>query len=337
MKISMGCNLQTGPYGGGNQVAQAVANHLCAQGVEVTFDLKSKDLDLILLFDPRPNLRITAYTQRQIIPYLWFINSKAIVVHRINECDERKNSTGINRLLRRVNGCADHTIFISDFLRDLHLSNGLKTLDNTVIRIGVNRGTFHPNSYQRWDGMEKLKLISHHWSGNWMKGFDIYQHLDDMLARPEWKDKLHFTYLGNLPSNFQFKNATYLTPVNQTETAAILRQHHVYITASYFEPAGLHHAEGAMCGLPVLYRKSGALPEYNRSFGLGFTDETFEDTLCRMYTEYTRWADAVQNYPADAEDRMCREYYNLFTNLVACAPELRRHRSLRRQLRAFTV
>ena len=24
----------------------------------------------------------------------------------------------------------------------------------------------------------KLKIVTHHWSGNWMKGFDIYEKLD---------------------------------------------------------------------------------------------------------------------------------------------------------------
>ena len=39
----------------------------------------------------------------------------------------------------------------------------------------------------------------------------------------------------------------------------------------------MHHIEGALCGLPVLYRLSGSLEEYNRDFGLGFND--FEEMI----------------------------------------------------------
>ena len=55
-----------------------------------------------------------------------------------------------------------------------------------------------------------FKLITHHWGGNWMKGFDIYTEIDDMLSDPKWRDLITFTYLGNLPKKFKFKNVLHL-------------------------------------------------------------------------------------------------------------------------------
>ena len=46
------------------------------------------------------------------------------------------------------------------------------------------------------------------------------------------------------------------------ELANELRKHDIYITGSKNEPSGNHHMEGALCGLPILYVNSGALPEY---------------------------------------------------------------------------
>ena len=36
-----------------------------------------------------------------------------------------------------------------------------------------------------------------------------------------------------------------------------LKKHDIYITASENEPSGNHHMEGALCGLPILFKDSG--------------------------------------------------------------------------------
>ena len=32
----------------------------------------------------------------------------------------------------------------------------------------------------------------------------------------------------------------------------------------------MHHIEGALCGLPILFRNSGSLPEYCKKYGVSF-------------------------------------------------------------------
>ena len=36
-----------------------------------------------------------------------------------------------------------------------------------------------------------------------------------------------------------------------------IRKHDIYLTASLYEPGGIHQLEGMACGLPVLYRTNG--------------------------------------------------------------------------------
>ena len=42
---------------------------------------------------------------------------KTVVVHRINECDERKNTDYVNKSLIKANKVADHTVFVSSWLK----------------------------------------------------------------------------------------------------------------------------------------------------------------------------------------------------------------------------
>lgn len=337
MKVSIGMNIQTGPWGGGNQFGRSLSDYLAAKGVEVSHDLSTPDLDIILLTEPRIALKSSAYSHREISRYLRRKNTKAIVVHRINECDERKGSKGTNRLLIEANTCADHTVFISTWIRDLFLGQGLKTPGYSVILNGAGSGIFNPEGYTRWNGQGKLRLVTHHWGGGYLKGFDIYERLDSMLSDTSWGGLIDFTFIGNVPEGFRFRNACHLPPKSGKDLARALCGSHVYLTASQNEPAGMHHIEGALCGLPLLYRRSGALPEYCSSFGISFEPPDFEERLEEMIRTYGSWADRMHEYPHTAA-RMCEDYFSLFTALLGKRDELLRSRhSLQRRLRLLRM
>ena len=331
MKVSIGINLQQGPWGGGNQFARSLVDYLHTSGAEVYFDLSEADLDLILLVEPRAELRVSAYTDREIRWYTRHINPRALVVHRINECDERKNSTGVNDRLIQANDCADHTVFISSWLRQLFNTHGLQKPEQSVILNGADPAIFHADGYQRWDGKIPVKLVTHHWGTNWLKGFDIYQQLDTMLASDAYKNRIEFTYIGQLPRDFVFKHTHYLEPLSGSALANALREHHIYLTASQNEPAGMHHIEGAMCGLPLLYRESGALPEYCTGFGIGFTTENFAQQLETMLGAYDQWLARMPEYPCTAEG-MSENYYSLFMDM-----QNRRDKLLTQRQESITV
>ena len=89
------------------------------------------------------------------------------------------------------------------------------------------------------------------------EGFDVYKELDNLLITEEWQSKFEFTYIGNLPKGFTFKKAKHLMPMSGIKLGKELSKHHLYLSASINEPAGMHHIEGALCGLPIIYRESG--------------------------------------------------------------------------------
>ena len=325
IKLSIGIRLREGSWGGGNQAMRALAEHLSAKGAEVSFDLTAPDLDILLLIDPRRNSLSASYADREIFAYLKHANHRALVVHRVNECDERKGTTGVNRRLITANLCADHTVFISTWLKELFLKRGLPCRSVSVILNGSDRNIFNPEGYERWDHVSPLRLVTHHWGGHWMKGFDIYERLDRMLADEHYRGMIEFTYIGNLPDGFRFRNATYIEPRHGKELAALIRSHHVYLTASRNEPGGNHQNEGANCGLPLLYRESGGIPESCRGFGLSFTTGTFEQKLMEMRETYDHWADRMKDYPHTAE-RMSADYHRLFLDLLAKRDDILKRR-----------
>ncbi len=320
MKVALGQRPTAGAWGGGNRFVAALAEALEGRGDEVVFTLDDIDIDIILITDPRARNPALAFTPGAVLRYVQWRNRRALVVHRINECDERKGTRTMNLRLRLANHAADHTVFIASWLRDLDVWR--RDGPSSVILNGTDTGLFNAKGHQPWDGDQPLRIVTHHWGAHWMKGFDVYARLDAMLDEPPWRERFGFTYIGNLPDGFAFAKARHLPPLDGTELAQELRRHHVYLTASINEPAGMHHIEGALSGLPVLYRKSGALPEYCGDFGEGFAGlGDFPAALEAMAGNYPRWRERLAAYPHTAE-KMCGAYLALFDDMMARRDEI---------------
>ena len=314
MKISIGTNVKDGPWGGGNLFAINLTNYLHSEGHEVVSDLKDDDIDIILLTEPRKTSESSAFTHIDVNNYLNYVNDKSIVIHRVNECDERKGTDFVNDYLVGVNKSADYTIFVSTWLMQLFEREGLTQQNKKVILAGANQEIFNSENFLPWDQKQKLKIVTHHWGANWNKGFDIYQKLDRLLNDSYWNNKIEFSYIGNLPKNFEFKNSTHISPLSGIKLASKLKENHLYITASKNEPSGNHHIEAAQCSLPILFINSGGIPEYCNDYGLIFEENNFEDKLNEIYENYEIYYNKILNYPFNAR-KMCSEYLTLFNEL----------------------
>jgi hypothetical protein len=106
-----------------------------------------------------------------------------------------------------------------------------------------------------------------------------------------------------------------LPPCHGAALAEALRQHHVYLTASVNEPGSNHQNEGALCGLPLLYRESASMPEYGAGYGLAYNDATFESQLEELARTYGTWVVRMPAFP-HTSDRMADDYLRLFETLT---------------------
>ena len=311
MKVAIGSNLVEGPWGGGNSFSILLKNFLLAKNIDVVSNLDHEDIDLILLTEPRRFTQISSFTHLDIKRYLTNIKNDTIVINRINECDERKGTQGLNKFLINSSLISDHTVFISSWLKQLFYSQKFPNKPASVIHNGADENLFKKKQFSN---NNKIKLVTHHWGNSIYKGSKTYQNLDKLLITDELKDKVEFTYIGNLPKNCVLKNSNVIKPLFGSQLADELRKHDIYITGSINEPAGMHHIEGALSGLPILFKKSGGVTEYCKDYGLAFTEENLSLKILEIIRKIEKYQKKLLNYQFTGT-KMCENYFNLFESL----------------------
>ena len=53
---------------------------------------------------------------------------------------------------------------------------------SSVILSGADNTIFNNIGKIRWNKLEKLKIVTHHWGNDWNKGFKIYSELDELIS-----------------------------------------------------------------------------------------------------------------------------------------------------------
>jgi len=313
MKVSIGSRIVKGPWGGGNLFVINFKNYLIKNGVEVIHDLSESNIDVIFLTDPRKKTQSSStFNHLDIAKYKKNVNPNVLVIQRINECDERKGTNGINNLYLEASRFADHIIFVSSWLREIYLKLGMKKEKTSVIMAGADSKIFNYSKVKKLDE-NNIKFVTHHWSSNFNKGFDVYQKFDELLSKPKYNN-LSFTYIGNVNESVSFKNVIIKNPISGLNLAEELKKHDIYITASINEPSGNHHIEAAQCGLPILFKNSGGIPEYCDGFGVGF-DKRFEEALDEIINNFKTYKSNLINYPFNSEN-MSKEILSLMNQLL---------------------
>jgi len=234
-----------GPWGGGNLFVRAFCDVIKSMGNEVVHKLDN-NLDFIFMQDPRySDLRISA---NEIIEYK-HKNPNTKVIHRVNECDARKGTNGMDKLLRECSQYTDHTIFVSEWMRQYHLKKGWGCDSTSVVYNGVNLEHF-----RICDKIEngKVNIVTHHWSDNPLKGADVYDALDRWVGDI---DDFTFTYIGRYSR--LFKNSKLIPPLTGQALGDELGKYDIYVSGSKFDPGPNHVIESIAAGLPTLVHQDG--------------------------------------------------------------------------------
>ena len=144
MKVSIGSRIIDGPWGGGNLFVVNLKKFLQKNGHSVIHDLCDKDIDIILLTDPRSRKESSStFNHEDIKKYKKFVNPNVVVIQRINECDERKGTDYINKYYLDASECADHVIFVSNWLKQIYVSIGMPESKTSVIMSGADEKVFN--------------------------------------------------------------------------------------------------------------------------------------------------------------------------------------------------
>jgi glycosyltransferase involved in cell wall biosynthesis len=312
-RVALNMRPPTSAWGGGGQWVAQMVRYLADRRYAVSFDLDSHP-DLIVMVDPRPGGLVT-FGPADIARYREGKPSVR-VIHRVNENDARKGTHDVDRLLADANRVADETVFVSAWLRDYHAARWFDIRrPHAVIGNAADPRIFHPIGGAAFRADGRLRLVTHHWSDNWGKGFAVYQELDRLIADGALPGTdLHV--IGRWPREISWRAARAIPPAHGHALAALLRECHAYVTASLWEPGGMHFVEGAQCGLPVIYHEDGGgTPEVVAPFGVGFKD----DVRAAVVALRDRYADLRATLLArpPSGDVMCGVYAQLIQRVVA--------------------
>jgi len=270
-RVAINMRPASSSWGGGSEWARQSARFLGQRGYAVDFHLEGQP-DCIILADPSvgglvefgPD-EIEAHKRR--FPHVYCL-------HRVNENDQRKGTHHVDRLLAEANRVADHTVFVSAWLRDYHCQRWFdRSRPHSVIVNGADPAIYHPVGSAALAPGGTMRVVTHHWSDNWNKGFAVYEEIDRLLA-DKIVQGMEFWVIGRWPKEIRWRVTRTFEPVHGAGLAALLRSCHVYVTASVWEPGPMHVVEGLQCGLPVLYHANGGgIVEVARPFGVPFGDD----------------------------------------------------------------
>lgn len=299
------------PYGGGNQFVQQLGRYLRVYGYEVVHRLDSH-VDCILMIDGREALTTFGIGDVRAFRQRW---PSVPCIHRVNECDQRKGSRFMDDLLAEINEMADYTVFISGWLRNYHADRWFDTTKpHSVIHNGADPRIFHPVGASLPDVKGPFRLVTHHWSDNPMKGFPVYLKIDRLIEKQELPG-VELWVIGRWPSDLSWRSARLLGPVKGHRLADLLRQCHAYVTASLWEPGGMHFIEGAQCGLPVLFHEDGGgIVEVAERYGIVFRDHLV-GAIQSMQARHRELRRAVLAEGPSGE-RMCAAYQSIIQRLL---------------------
>jgi len=303
-----------GPWGGSSTFVSQLGAFMKARGWRVTYRL-DPEVDAILLIDPRDDLQLKAFGLREIIVHREKY-PRVRVIHRVNECDQRKGTDFMDRLLADANAHADFTIFISAWLRDYHAARWFDTnRPHAVVYNGADSSIFHPIGQLKWRPDAPLRIVTHHWSDNMLKGFDVYEEVDRSIADGKLPG-FELWIIGRWPSHIHWKSARTFSPLAGHALAKRLRECHLYLTATRWEPCGMHHVEGAQCGLPLVYHEDGGgVVEAGLKYGVGFRDSVASALQSARDQFETLHAQVLERAPSG--DRMALNCTEHVQRLVA--------------------
>jgi len=304
-------------WGGGSQWVAQMTRYLGDRRYAVGFELRD-DVDCIVLVDPRPGGLVT-FGPDDIARHR-ARRPATRCVHRVNENDARKGTDGVDRLLAAANRVADDTVFVSRWLRDYHAERWFDARrPHAVIANAADPRIFHPIGSARFEPGGVLRLVTHHWSDNWRKGFAVYQAIDGLIAGGDLPDT-ELWVIGRWPRELRWTAARTFEPTHGEALAGLLRQCHAYVTASLWEPGGMHFVEGAQSGLPLLYHEDGGgTPEVGERFGIAFRDDV-AGAVRAMRARYDELRRAVLER-APSGDAMCEAYAHRIQHGIALARE----------------
>lgn len=298
------------PWGGGNSWVRAFRTHSKDFGLEIVDDPYRADVIVVVGLDAQSHreksfcdlLRVRSST-----------HSKIVV--RVNDCDARKGTTGVDDTLLSAMELSDDVIFVSHWLKDYFLSfpfiakcseNLLKKIHySNVVKNGIDKERFFPREKSP---RTTIDIVTAHWSDNEMKGKDVVEWLDEFVST---NDKFTYTYIGRTKA--RLRNSHHVKPIENTRLGEELSKYDLCVNGTLYDPGPNAVIESISCGLPTYVRdRGGGAVEFA---GVDHTFSNLEDLreiltrgkYKKNTTEFDDWRTSISKVVSFLERNTCEE------------------------------
>lgn len=295
MKIYINRNPKFGPWGGGAKTINKLWKVLQDRGHKVVGRLE-EGIDVIFCFDPRPNDYGEWY--ENFIQYR-NQNPSTKIVQRVGDLGTH-SKPHLTSLVKETLSLSDYFIFPSRWSKEWINFDG----DNFSVIDNAPMDIFYKNRRENVTLTQgNINVVTHHWSTNPKKGFDIYQKFDQWCMQ----SGINFYYVGQLPRDIKLTN--HISPVSAEALSQVLPRFDIYLTASEEEAGANHVLEAMASGLPILYRDTGgSIVNYCSEYGEEYSDfASMIVRLRRITADYKKYKNNVLLYK-DTNDSVIDEY-----------------------------
>lgn len=264
------------PWGGGNQFLMALVKEFRRRKIKVVENAITDKVQLYMA--NAVTFKVDAFREAmRKAP----AGKKLKLVHRLDgpyyaarynkdprkEASEPYRAREDNRVYEVNSEFACASIFQSQWSYDMNVMLGYKPTGPTrIVNNAVDETIFNSQGRVPFDRQRKIRIVGSSWSAGERKGFKTFKWLDDNLDF----ERYSFTFMGNVPDGIAFKNIKHAPPVTSEKLAPVLKEHDVYIAASYLEPCSNALVEALASGLPAVYQLGSGHDELVKSGGLSF-------------------------------------------------------------------
>lgn len=295
MKVLINRRIVDGPWGGGNKFTKSLKKYLIENNHQVV-ERFHDDIDVIHLQDLHADqLGIDVNVA---LKYKHVVNSNVKIIHRVNDMDLGRydDKPWRDDLYLKCSEYLDGTVFVSEWTKNFFMDKGWKCKKNFVISNGVDKEIFYPApQLKKKNG--KVNIVTHHWSYNKGKGFDIYEKIDKLVRD---NTDFTFTYIGR--ERGTFKNTTVISPIVGKELGEELTSYDLYVSASEYENCPNHVLESLACEIPTYACHLGgaSLDMVGEDHVFKSWDELEKIILSKNYLknqyEVRSWKDCIGEY-----------------------------------------
>ena len=298
MKIYFNRKPISGPWGGGNKTVTSLAERMKSQGHEVCFELID-NIDIIFCFDPRPNNAGEWY--QTFIEYR-NQNPDCKIIQRVGDIGTHGKPELTNLVLQSTQ-LSDFLVFPSDWARKAIKFNkkNYDIIPNSPLKV------FYSNRKLNEITDNNIKIVTHHWSTNELKGFELYKKLRDKISQKTTSKEnfnYEFTYIGRAPKDLNAEGITIIDPLEAEPLSKEISNHHIYLTASLVEAGANHVLEAMAAGLPIVYHsQGGSIPEYCAGYGIEYSEfDGMLTALSHIVTNYKYFRKKVTKFDRIIDD-----------------------------------